>query len=98
MSGRVTVQDELEGDFGALRAVYPMLISDGLESTRVDVGDNAIRLSLRGEGSRFTILSEETQPLRRTGTQLSHKNGVIEPIYAETSASQLSYRIDLPDA
>jgi hypothetical protein len=97
-NGRVTVRDELEGDFETLRAVYPMLISDGLEATKVHVDDASVHLSLRDGGSRFTVLSENTQPLQRTRTQLSHKNGVIEPVYAETNRKQISYSIDLPDA
>lgn len=91
----VTVADELSGaGVKGLRVNYPMLVFDGLEKTDIQMQGNAVTLRLAGSGVKFAVTEPAGAVLRRTGKELGHRNGMVEPLYAEIAGLRASYRIE----
>lgn len=89
----VTVTDELSGSGERMRVLWPMLVSDGLSETRVEINGNSASLVLGGRGNRFSVLEPAGVVLSRSGKPLSHRNGTIETAVAEFSGKRAVYRI-----
>lgn len=95
--GGVTVEDELRGPaIDAMRVTYPMLVFDGLKSTKVAVAGNSIRLEMDGRAAGCTILEPPEAVWVRSAKRLGHRNGLIEPAVAEIQAVRTVYRIGPP--
>ncbi len=90
----VTVEDTLDSAaVRSMRVTSPMLVFDGRKKTQIDVSGNRAVLKLDGRGVQFSVLEPEGTVLRRTGTTLSHRNGLIEPVVAEIAGRRAVYRI-----
>ena len=94
--GGVTVEDALEGDIEAMRVVYPMLVTDGMEETKVDLAGDSVTLSLWDGKIRYRLLEPSGIELKRTGVRLNHRNGEVEALYADIPALRAVYRLDVP--
>ncbi|HJN17882.1 MAG TPA: hypothetical protein QGH10_20445 [Armatimonadota bacterium] len=94
---KVTVEDEILGDgIQAVRVSFPMLVYDGAEHASLSFAGNGLALRLQDRSIRFRILSHRGSTIRRTGTSLGHRNGLIEEAYAEVPDSRVVYRISAP--
>jgi len=91
----VTVEDQLEGpQLNRMRVYYPMLVFDGLEETQVKMASNSVRLSLWDGAIRFAVLEPQGTVLKRAGTRLVHRNGMVEAAYADIQGLRALYRIE----
>jgi hypothetical protein len=90
----VTVTDELTGSSERMRVTWPMLVSDGAESTQVELAENMATLRAAGRGTRFTLLEPDGVSLVRSGKQLGHRNGTVEIASAEFPGKRAVYRIE----
>jgi hypothetical protein len=96
--GGVTVEDELRGSgVDAMRVTYPMLVFDGLRSTRVDVSGNSIRLEMDGRTVGCTILEPSDAVWVRSAKTVGHRNGLVEEATAEIQGVRAVYRIGKAD-
>lgn len=90
----VTVRDEITGgSVQSLRISYPMLIFDGLEKTQIQLSGNTLTMSLGGKGVQFTVVEPAGVTLHRSAKELNHRNGIVEPIYADVPGRTAVYRI-----
>ena len=80
-------------DAKTLRIYFPLLVTDGLENTKVSINGSRLSVSLCGAGETFQILSPANAKLQRLGQQFLHWNGMIEPVYADLPALQATYTI-----
>lgn len=76
-----------------MRATWPMLVSDSVEPTQVEMTGSTAALLLGG-GTRFTLLEPPGVPLVRSGKPLGHRNGTVEAATAEFSGKRAVYRIE----
>ena len=90
----VTVEDQFDGAaVRSMRVTYPMLVFDGQKETKIDVHGNGVSLELDGRGVRFSVLEPNAVVLRRSGTTLGHRNGLVESAVAEIVGRRAVYRI-----
>jgi rhamnogalacturonyl hydrolase YesR len=90
----VTVQDEVSGEaVKTVRIGYPMLVCNGAEKTEVHLSGNTLKMRLEGKGVTFEVLEPSGVTLIRSGRELKHRNGMIEPVYAEVPGRTAVYRI-----
>ena len=90
----VTVEDVVDSDrVEAMRVYYPMLVFDGKDRTVVDMKGNTVRLTLKGKSVRFSILEPRDLTLKRSGTKLKHRNGLIEAAFVEFKGNRAVYRV-----
>ncbi|HAO99675.1 MAG TPA: hypothetical protein DCQ83_06480 [Fibrobacteres bacterium] len=81
--GGVTVIDSvIGGGINGLRIYYPMLLTDGEQTSTVSVNGNSVILGLRGKGSQF-YMTNPSASLVRTNVTRNHRNGRCELIYAD---------------
>jgi hypothetical protein len=92
----VTVEDELAGDIRAMRVMYPMLVTDGMEEAKIDLAGDSVTLSLWDGKIRYRLLEPSGIELKRTGVRLMHRNGEVEALYGDIPALRAVYRIELP--
>ena len=52
-----------------------------------------VTLRLAGAGVRFEVVEPASAVLKRSGRQLKHRNGIVEPISAEFKGTRAVYRI-----
>jgi hypothetical protein len=71
-----------------------MLVSDGTESTQVEMAGSMATLQLGGRGTRFTLLEPAGVSLVRSGKPLGHRNGTVEIATAEFAGKRAAYRIE----
>jgi hypothetical protein len=92
--GHVTVESSVSGDgVRGMRVTYPMLVYDGLERTAIRLENSAALLYLRDGGVRFEVLEPPGTRLQRSGTELGHRSGMVEPAFADVDGSRVVYRI-----
>ena len=72
---------------------YPMLIFDGLQKTQIQMHASTLELSLDGKGLRFEVLEPAGVTLQRSSKELDHRNGIVEPVYADIPGQTVAYRI-----
>jgi hypothetical protein len=70
-----------------------MLVYDGLERTAIRLENSAALLYLRDGGVRFEVLEPPGTRLQRSGTELGHRSGMVEPAFADVDGSRVVYRI-----
>jgi hypothetical protein len=92
-SSGVTMESVVEGA-RSLRVYYPMLVFDGEERTAIRLEGNAVTLALRGGAVRFRVIEPAGARLERTGKELAHRNGMIEPVFAGVAGNRAVYRIE----
>ncbi|MCU0785712.1 MAG: hypothetical protein MUF81_17050, partial [Verrucomicrobia bacterium] len=90
----VTITDEITGGGERMRVTWPMLVTDGKESTQVELTGNIATLRLGGRGTRFTLFEPAGVSLVRSGKPLDHRNGKVEIATAEFSGKRAVYRIE----
>jgi hypothetical protein len=76
-----------------LRIYFPMLVFDGLERSVVELSANSAVLRLRDGGVRFKLLKPAGARLRGTGRELGHRNGVVEPLFAQVRGNRAVFSI-----
>lgn len=91
-SGVTVVDSVVGGTVESLRVFYPMLVSDGEESTAVLFDGSSVGLVLRNKGSRFSMVRPAV-PLTRTNVARNHRNGRVEAAYADVPGRVAEYRI-----
>jgi hypothetical protein len=89
--GKVTVEDEFEGNVSKARITFPLLTTNGAEETDVKLSNNALTATLEGKSLRFNAPSGTT--LTRTGLKYGHRNGMVEVVAFETTAKKAKYSI-----
>jgi hypothetical protein len=90
----VTVRDEIKGDIvKAMRISFPMLVFDGLKKTQVHLWQNVLEMKMDGRGVRFEIFEPAGVTLERSRKELKHRNGMVEPVYADIPGRTAVYRI-----
>jgi hypothetical protein len=90
----VTVESSVTGEgLHGMRITWPMLVFDGLERTMVEMKNGSAFLRLRGGGVRFEIIEPRGVRLARGGTELKHRNGMVEPLFVEAPGNRAVYRI-----
>jgi len=92
--GGVTVEDLVTArDVSSIRVNYPMLVFDGATETDVQLNGNSVTLALGGKGVKFTLTEPAGTRLKRSGTRLKHRNGLVEAAIAEAPGTRMVYRI-----
>jgi hypothetical protein len=90
----VCVDDVVKGEnVPELRVYYPMLVFDGKEKTDINIAENRVRLQLDGENVSFEAVEPSDARLVRTGVELKHRNGLVEPVYFDADGGRASYRV-----
>ena len=90
----VMIEDAVTAkDIDAMRVYYPMLVFDGERKTEVAMKGNTVKLTLANKSVNFTVLDPETAQLQRSGQELNHRNGIIEPVFAEMAGNRIVYHI-----
>ncbi|MCP4450436.1 MAG: hypothetical protein GY809_03170, partial [Planctomycetes bacterium] len=90
----VIVEDQLEGDdIKQLRVYYPMLLSDGMNKTHIQMHKKSVRLEMEGKDIVFQAMGSSPGTLVRSGQQLKHRNGLVEPVYFDVKGKSAKYRI-----
>ncbi len=90
----VIVEDQLEGDsIKQLRVCYPMLVSDGMKETHIQMQNKSVRLDMEGKGIVFQAMGSSQGTLVRSGEQFKHRNGLVEPVYFDVKGKSAKYRI-----
>lgn len=92
----VTLDDVVEGPVQAMRVYWPMLVHDGLEGARIEIQGGGIRSTLRDGAALFTVLEPMGTTPQRSGIRLDHRNGVVEPVFAEAAGHRMRCRITAP--
>ncbi len=91
--GGVTVTDSISGGgINGLRIYYPMLLTDGEQTSTVQVDGGKVTLGLRGKGVQFSMARPNVS-LIRTNVQRNHRNGRCELIYADVPARVAQYQV-----
>jgi hypothetical protein len=70
-----------------------MLLTDGEQTSTVELAGNTVTLGLRGKGSRFTVTRPEGTTLVRTNVARNHRNGRAELVYGSASSRVMEYRV-----
>ena len=95
----LTVTDEIVSPaVKEMRLYFPLLVTDGLEETKIDISGNQVTLGLRGAGVRLAVLEPAVNSWQRSKTRIDQFNGLIEPVFAEITGSKATYRISVPVA
>ncbi len=90
----VTVTDSIAGGgINGLRVYYPMLLTDGVDTTVVQLAGSGVTLGLKGKGARFSVNRPTGLTLARTNAPRNHRNGRAELAYADVSARVAEYRV-----
>jgi hypothetical protein len=90
----VSVIDSVAGGgINGLRVYYPMLITDGADTTTVQLSGNAVTLGLKGRGARFSVVRPANAVLARTNSPRNHRNGRAELAYADVAGRVAEYRV-----
>ncbi len=92
--GGVTVEDEMAGDLKAMRVYYPMLVTDGMEETKIALARDSVTFSLWDGKIRYRLLEPSGIELKRGGTRLNHRNGIVEPLYGDIHDLRAVYRVE----
>jgi hypothetical protein len=92
-SGVSVIDSVVGGGINGLRVYYPMLLTDGVDTTTVQLSGNAVTLGLKGKGARFSVLRPSGAVLLRTNIARNHRNGRAELAYADVAARVAEYRV-----
>lgn len=93
----VTVRDEItSSSVKSLRISYPMLVFDGLQKTQIRMNGNTLEMSMDGKGVQFEFLQPAGATLQRSGKELNHRNGTVEPVYGDVPGRTAVYEIRAP--
>ncbi|MBN1308287.1 MAG: hypothetical protein JXA18_10250 [Chitinispirillaceae bacterium] len=90
----VTVTDSLVGgNHNAIRACYPMLLTDGEAESEISLSGNQVTVKLRNKGVRFMVRRPENATLVRTNVKRNHRNGKFEAVYGEVQGRVVEYYV-----
>ena len=79
---------------GTLTVTYPALITDGRNETDLSVSGSRAELRLPGVGGvAIEAIKPQGITWKRSGLQVQHPNGVVEPLIATVPGDTLEYRI-----
>ncbi len=91
-TGVTVVDSVVGGSVESLRIFYPMLVTDGEDSTTIAIDGNHVTLGLHGKGSRFTMIRPSV-PLTRNNVIRNHRNGRMDAVYADVPGRVAEYRV-----
>jgi hypothetical protein len=91
--GIITVENEINGTDGLKRINWPMLVFDGEKETDVELTGSSVSLELNGKGVIFSLLNWPDLKLKRSGEKLTHRNGLVENVFAEFRGNKISYQL-----
>ena len=90
----VTVLDSIVGgSHSSIRVNYPLLITDGVDTTVVTISGNQLIGQLKGKGIQFKVLRPSSAAVTRTGYIRNHRNGKCERMYATVSGRVAEYYV-----
>jgi hypothetical protein len=90
----VRVDDEVVGPgVDALRIYFPMLVSDGQQETKVTPDGRQVTLELDGRAQQFTLLEPAEATLQRLNQRFKHRNGLIEPVFADVAGHTAAFAV-----
>jgi hypothetical protein len=92
-SGVNVIDSVTGGGITSLRMYYPILVSDGEQSTTVQLAGNAVTLALRGKGARYSVLRPEASTLVRSYVERNHRNGRADLVFATALSRVVEYRV-----
>jgi len=82
----------VEGEIRAVRQTYPLLVTDGLQPSAIEV--NGRRASVSRGGGRMVFESLGAgSPLRRFGLSAACRNGFMDAAYAESRDATAACRV-----
>jgi hypothetical protein len=87
----VRVEDETANP--AFRVYYPILVFDGREETKVKMDGARATLELDGRGVQFTVQEPADAKLVRLGKRLTHRNGLVEPVFVDIQGAKAVYSV-----
>jgi len=91
---QVIIEDSISGKgIEQLRVYYPMLVFNGKDKTKIQMGQKRLRMQLEKKSVNFEILNSDESKLVRTGQTLKHRNGLVEPLYFDVDGQSAKYRI-----
>ncbi len=77
----------------SVRVSFPMLVSDGMNNTNIKINKNKLSLSIDDKDHYFTVLSPKRLKLQRSNEALTHRNGMVEEVFAEANGTRIVYKI-----
>jgi hypothetical protein len=90
--GGVRVEHAVEGNVRAVRQTYPLLVTDGLQPSAIEVEGR--RASVSRGGGRITFEAAGAgSPMRRIGLSEAHRNGFMDVAHAESPGGTLVCRV-----
>jgi hypothetical protein len=90
----VNVTDSVTGGgITNLRMYYPILVSDGEQTSTVQLAGNAVTLGLRGKGVRYSVLRPEATTLVRSYVERNHRNGRADLVFGTAVSRVTEYRV-----
>ncbi len=90
---RIEVADTVEGDVTSVRGYFPLLITDGRDETRIEVGGRRASATHKDGGAQTYEALGEVAPLTRLGVSEQFRNGALDAAYAESTERTLAYAI-----
>lgn len=77
------VTDTVTGEITGLRQYFPLLVSDGRRTPRIEVTGRSARAMLDGDGTHTYTAQGEGEPLGRLGVSEPSRNGLLDAAFAE---------------
>ncbi len=90
---KITVKTNYEGMDGEKRISWPMLIFDGMQNVKVEIGEKGVALNLNGKGVRFEINDAKNLKISRSGIPIKQVNGIVEATFFEFKGDDITYSI-----
>lgn len=91
---KIMVTDKVVGNVKAVRAVFPLFLTDGREETEIKLSKNSVSVTGKNDDSQnFRVVSEKVN-LTRQGFSEPFRNGLLDAAYGETVGQEISYIIE----
>ena len=95
--GRITIEDEIEGDITGMRVTWPMLVFNGEVFSHIQMDGNAAVIELEGQKIKFQLVEPALVYPLRSGSLYPHRNGIVEPLTFEFQGNRAIYSIGIAD-
>ena len=91
---QVEVTDTIEGDMEAIRAYFPLFVTDGQNETIIEVAGNRASATLKSNGDALVYEAlDKNISVTRLGIAEPFRNGILDAAYAESGGRAIRYVI-----
>lgn len=91
---KITVTDKVVGNVKAVRAVFPLFLTDGRDETEIKLLQNSVSIiDKNGDSQNFRVVSKKVN-LVRQGLSEPFRNGLLDAAYGEIEGQEISYIIE----